>query len=187
MQGARGMRLSLLAVVLAMSGCEPPVTSTFVTGSVKGVTFPAASAVSAIDKNLLGGDRRTVWISSGSVCSRLRSAVIPQADAFGASFVEGADGGRTPALILTSDGNASLDTGLGEERLRGTAKLMQETTQSNGDTSARFTATFASDAGTEIVTGEYIAPHCARAEPGCSAAPGLFIAAAALLLARRRR
>lgn len=188
MQGARGMRLSLLAVVLLMSGCEPAVTSTFVTGSVRGVSIPVASAVSATDKNILGGDRKTVWIASGpGVCPRLRSAVIPHADTFGASFVETADGGRAPALILTTDGNAAFDTGVGEERLHGAAQLTVETTASNGDFSARFSATFDTDAGSQTVTGDYIATRCATANPGCSASPGVVMVAAALVFGRRRR
>jgi hypothetical protein len=180
------MRLSLVAVVLLISGCEPEVTSTFVTGSVRGVSLPGAFAVSAADQNVLGADRRTVWIASGPVCARLRTATLPAADTFGASFVASADGGRAPALILTTEGNALFDTGVGEERIRGTSTLKQQKTDGNG-TSARFTATFTTDAGTETVTGDYVATACANANPGCSAAPGLLIAAAALMLARRQR
>lgn len=188
MHTAAAMRLSLMAVVLALSGCEPPVSSTFVTGSVRGVSIPAASAVSASDKNILGAARKTVWITTGpAVCPRLRTAVLPAADTFGASFVGTADGGRAPVLILTTDGNAAFDTGVGEERLHGSARLTVESTASNGDFSARFSATFNTDAGSETVTGDYIATRCATANPGCSAGPGLFVAAAALMVARRRR
>ena len=188
MQSARGMRLSLLALVLLLSGCEPAVTSTFVTGTVRGVSIPAASAVSASDKNILGADRKTVWITSGpAVCPRLRTAVLPAADTFGASFVGTADGGRAPALILTTDGNAAFDTGVGEERLHGSAQLTVESTASNGDFSARFSATFNTDAGSDTVTGDYIATRCATANPGCSASSGLLIAAAVLVFGRRRR
>ena len=187
MQPARGMRLSLLALILLMSGCEPPVTSTFVTGSVKGGSLPVASAASAADKNFLGADRKTVWIATGTaVCPRLRSAVLPQADTFGPSFVGTPDGGRARALILTTEGYAAFDTGVGQERLTGTSKLTLEKTENNGDFSARFTATFTTDAGSDTVTGDFIAPRCATANPGCSAAPGLVIVAAVLIMRRRR-
>ncbi|MDP1828116.1 MAG: hypothetical protein Q8L48_32875 [Archangium sp.] len=182
------MRLGLLAVVLLISGCEPDVTSTFVTGSVLGISLPAASAASAADKNLLGANRQTVWLASGTVCSRLRTAPLGQPDTFGPSFVATGDGGvRSPALILTTDGNAYFDTGNGQERILGTSRVRLEKTLSNGDISARFSASFTTDAGTETVTGDYLATPCAAANPGCSAAPAGLLLVGALLLLRRRR
>ena len=130
------MRLILLAVALLICGCEPEVTSTFVTGTVRGVSIPAASAVSAADQNVLGANRSTVWLAGGSVCGQLKTATLPHADTFGASFVGTADGGRAPALILTTEGNASFDTGVADERIHGTSKLTMAKTDSNGRLSA---------------------------------------------------
>lgn len=180
------MRLSLLVVVSLISGCEPDVTSTFVTGSVRGVSLPAAAAASAADKNLLGTNRQTVWLASGTVCTRLRTAALGQPDNFGPSFVVGDGGVRSPALIITTDGNAFFDTGNGEERIRGTSKVWMEKTFSNGDIGGRFSATFATGAGTERVTGDYLATPCSAANPGCSAAPAGLLMVGALLLLRRR-
>lgn len=182
------MRLSLVVVVILISGCEPDVTSTFVTGSVRGVSLPAAAAASAADKNLLGTNRQTVWLASGTVCTRLRTAALGQPDNFGPSFVATGDGGvRSPALIITTDGNAYFDTGIGQERIRGTSKVWMEKTFSNGDIGGRFSATFTTDAGTDRVTGDYLATPCSAANPGCSAAPaGLLMVGASLLLRRRR-
>ncbi len=183
-----------MAFLLLATGCEPEVTSTFAEGTVRGISLPAAAAVSAADTDILGGHRQTVWISSGLVCSVLRSAPLGEPDAFGPSFVGSPAGGvstswwrRMPALILTSSGGAFFDTGVEDERLRGTSKLWLEKTASNGTFSARFTATFAVDGGTaETISGDFIATPCASASPGCSGAPGLFLVGA-LLLARRRR
>ncbi len=180
------MKSKSWALILVMSSCETAVTSTFVEGSVQGVSVPAAAAVSATGRNLFGSVRHTVWLGSGLVCSELRTATLEQADAFGPSFVATADGGRAPSLIIDTDGNASFDTGNGAERLRGTSKLTLQKVESNGNLSARYTATFSSGAGTDTVTGEYIATPCASANPGCSASSGLLVAAAALWFARRK-
>ncbi len=170
------MKRASWVVLVVLSGCEPEVTDTFVTGSVRDVSLPAAAAISRADKDLLGTKRQTIWLSSTRpVCGHVVT------DSLEVSHVE-LDGGRMPALMLQNNGAALFDTGRGEERLRGTSEMNNVRTDDTGTISGRFTATFVG----ETISGDFVAPPCGAASPGCSGAPALLGAAGVLVLFGRR-
>lgn len=185
-------RLVVCAALLA-SACEAPVTSTFVDGTVAGVSLPGANAVSAIDTNIVGGVRRTVWLGTNLQCSDLGKPETPLN--FGPSAKVLPDGGRAPLLILVETSSAWLDTGAGAQRIQGsTDRFFIEAGNDNDATlRGRFVASFAAlpdgggvpDGGT--FSGDFIAPPCSSANPGCEVAPvGSLSVLGLVLLAMRR-
>lgn len=180
--------VSVLLVALASSACEPPVTSTFVDGSVSGVSIPGALAVSTIDYGTFGDARATVWIGSRLQCRDFETR--EQRVNFGPSAKVSPDGGRAPLLIL-QNGVAYFDTGAGSSRMSGSANVTFF--EKEGDALVgRFVANFSPDGGVVdggTFSGDFIAPPCASADSGCEVAPvGTFgVIALALLWLRRTR
>lgn len=168
-------RMSGLTLMLLLAGCEPQVKTTFVNGSVNGVSIPAADAAALHDRNALGAERDTVLIGSHTgVCAR--------AWTFGPFEPSGlrADGTRQPALVLTR-GRALFDTGVGNERLTATASTFDITERDANFTRGHFTATF----GSETLSGDFVALPCGNLDAGCSSAPGLMLLGLAAWLRRR--
>jgi hypothetical protein len=183
------LRISAILAAFVFLGCEAPVTSTFVDGTARGVSFPGAAAVSVTDKDLLGFKRQTVWLGSGLQCSDLGKFEW----SLGPDARVRPDGGRLPTLIVTNNSSAFLDTGNGLERMNGTTERFWLESEQGGTLRGRFVASFGSfpdggalDAG--VLSGDFIAAPCANASAGCSASPGmLLVGALALWLTRRRR
>lgn len=185
-------RLVVFAALL-FAACEAPVTSTFVDGTVAGVSIPGANAVSAIDTNIVGGVRRTVWLGTNLQCSDLGKPETPIN--FGPSAKVLPDGGRAKLLILVENSNAYLDTGVGAERLQGSTDRFFLESATNNTLTGRFVASFASlpdgggapDGGS--FTGDFIAAPCASANPGCEVAPvgSLSVLGLVLLALRWKR
>ncbi|MFO0599987.1 MAG: MYXO-CTERM sorting domain-containing protein [Myxococcaceae bacterium] len=181
------MRITLISLaVLFLSACEPEITSTFVDGTVGSVSMPNANAVFVADKDVLGGARRTVWLGSGLQCSQLHPGAGFDIN-LGATERGLPDGGRLPTLILTSNGIAQLDTGVGDQRVAGTMSHYREvSTSSPTQLKGRFTADF--DGGS--FTGDFVAGPCEGVSAGCSTGGGVSVvvlAALTVIALRRRR
>lgn len=170
-------RMSGVMMLGLLAGCAPQVNSTFVSGSVQGVTLPAAEAVATHDQNILGGERDTVLIASHrGLCSRVTWAGIGQPSGVGS------EAAREPALIL-QQGNALFDTGNGTERLRASKSTFDITERDGNFTRGHFSATFGSD----TLSGDFIALQCSNLSPGCSTTPGVLLLGVAAWLLRRRQ
>lgn len=183
--------LGLIILTLACTACEAPVTSTFVNGTVNGISIPGANAVSVTDTDILGGTRRTVWVGTGLVCSDLgKPSPVPH---FGPSPIELPDGGHGQLLIVVQNGSSYLDTAVGTERIAGTTSQFTLLDSTNNTLTGRFTSTFVplpdgggvSDAGS--FSGDFIAPPCAAANAGCEVTPVGSFGLLALVLLRLRR
>ncbi|MBL8909828.1 MAG: hypothetical protein JNM17_03895 [Archangium sp.] len=181
--------LLLPVALLLLAGCDAPVTSTFVDGSVAGVTIPNASAVSLTDTDILGGVRRTVWIGSGLKCSDLGS---PGFLNFGPSAKLSNDGGYEQLLVVEQNGTSVLDLGVGTSRMFGTTSRFVLLSAENATLTGRFVSSFGAfpdagfmDAGT--FSGDFIAPPCSAATAGCEVTPvGTFVVLALAMLRLQR-
>lgn len=198
-QGA-GMRTPLLSAVLLLS-CGHKVESTFVTGSVGGVTFSAPVAISHTPgSGASPQDSDTILITDEpDPCSKLVGTGLFSTDA-----VQRPDSGtRSAALILRGGFQAYLDIGNGSnERFAAaaaTAKVVERGSDGTlkGTFGVRFDGITADggrvtlpDGGSVVgeLNGDFIAPACVGFKSGCSAtAASALLPLAALMLLRLRR
>lgn len=187
---------SVVAVLSLLCACEPPITTTSVSGTVSGVSFDGEQieAVTMRDRDFLGGRRDTVWIGAAPVCERLKTINITEPNFGTPSYVTTPDGGRAMPVLVFAVGEgltAYFDTGKGNERLTGSVDISRvEFTQSDTPKGA-YVASFPiggnPDAGVETMQGTFVPAKCANADAGCSTSPALLVLGVVALFLKRSR
>ncbi|PZR06616.1 MAG: hypothetical protein DI536_30120 [Archangium gephyra] len=187
---------NVVAVLSLLCACEPPITTTSVSGTVAGVSFDGEQieAVTMRDRDFLGGRRDTVWIGAAPLCERLKFINIIEPNFGTPSYVSTPDGGRAmPALVFAVGRGAPayFDTGDGGERLTGSVDVSRVEFDESDAPKGAYVASFAiggnPDAGFETMQGTFAPAKCANADAGCSTSPVLLVVGVVALLLKRRR